>query len=48
MRTIYLGDITGTLGEWLDEGFDYEVSVEVVKLLQEAYELAIKEYERED
>lgn len=40
MDIIFLDDITGTLGEWLDEGFDDEVPVEVIKLLQEAYKMS--------
>ena len=43
METIYLTDITGTLGEWLDMEFDNEVPYEVISLLQKAYELAVKE-----
>ena len=46
METIYLTDITGTIGEWLDVEFDDEVPNEVVKLLKKAYELSVKEYER--
>ena len=46
METVYLGDITGTIGEWLDAEFDDEVPNEVIKLLRKAYELAVKEYEQ--
>ena len=46
MGTIYLTDITGTIGEWLDTYFDSEVLNEVVELLKKAYELSVKEYER--
>lgn len=45
METIYLTDITGTIGEWLDADFDVEVPIEVVKLLKSAYELSVKEYD---
>lgn len=46
METIYLTDITGTIGEWLDAEFDDEVPNEVIQLLKKAYELSAKEYER--
>ena len=46
METIYLTDITGTIGEWLDAEFDDEIPNEVVKLLKKTYELSVKEYER--
>ena len=46
MGTVYLNDITGTIGEWLDADFDDEVPNEVVELLKKAYEIAAKEYER--
>ena len=46
MDIIYLTDITGTIGEWLDAEFDSEVPNEVVELLTKAYELSAKEYER--
>ena len=36
-ETIYLTDITGTIGQWLDMGFDDEVSQEVVALLGKVY-----------
>lgn len=42
---VYLNDITGTIGAWLDRDFDNEVPSEVVKLLQKAYEISVKEYE---
>ena len=45
METVYLEDITGTIGEWLDADFDDCVPKEVIKLLTRAYELAVKEYE---
>ncbi len=46
MEIIYLTDITGTIGEWLNVDFDNEVPNEVVELLKKAYELSIKEYRR--
>lgn len=42
MDTVYLEDITGTLGEWL-EADTSDVPSEVIKLLAKAYELATKE-----
>lgn len=45
MNTIYLDDITGTIGEWLDADFDSGVPKEVVELLKKAYELSVKEYD---
>lgn len=45
MDTIYLTDITGTLGAWFDADIDDEVPSEVVALLNKAYKLAIKELE---
>jgi len=45
MDTIYLDDITGTLGIWL-EAETYEVPNEVIELLAKAYKIAVKEYER--
>lgn len=45
MDTVYLTDITGTLGEWLDAEFDSEVPVRVIRLLQEAYKVAVSEKE---
>ncbi len=46
METVYLTDITGTIGEWLDADFDSEVPNEVIELLKKAYEIAVKEFER--
>jgi hypothetical protein len=46
MDIIYIDDITGTIGQWLDEGFDEEVPVEVIRLLQEVYRLSAKELEK--
>ena len=45
METI-LTDITGTIGQWLDEGFDSEVPIRVIRLLQGAYQVAANELER--
>jgi hypothetical protein len=45
MNTIYLDDIAGTIGEWLDADFDSEVPYEVITLLQRAYKIAVKELE---
>ena len=45
MEAIYLTDITGTIGEWLDIGFDDETPDEVIRLLTKAYVLASKEYD---
>ena len=46
MDTIYLDDITGTIGVWLDMEFDNEVPYEVVELLEKAYNIASKEFEK--
>lgn len=46
METVYLTDITGTIGEWLDADFDDEVPSEVVELLKKVYKLSAKEFER--
>jgi hypothetical protein len=46
INTIYLDDITGTIGEWLDGYFDDEVPNEIVDLLIKAYNLAAKELEK--
>lgn len=43
MNTVYLTDITGTIGEWLDKEFDNEIPYEIIKLLEETYNLAVKE-----
>jgi hypothetical protein len=40
MCDVNLTDITGTLGEWFDAGFDEEVPAEVRKLLADAYKIA--------
>ena len=45
MDTIYLTDIIGTIGEWLDTDFDSEIPNEVITLLEKAYGLAVKELE---
>ena len=46
MNTIYLTDITGAIGAWLDADIDDEVPYEVITLLEKAYKLAAKELER--
>ena len=43
---IYLTDITGTIGEWLDSEF-VDVPYEVIELLTKAYEIAVNELEKE-
>ena len=45
MEFVYLTDITGTIGRWLDMEFDNEVTAEVVALLEVAYNLAVNELE---
>lgn len=40
MNIIYLTDITGTLGEWLDMDFDDEIPHEIIELLEKVYNLA--------
>lgn len=45
MDIIYLNDITGTIGQWLDADFDNEVPNEVIELLTKAYELCVNEFE---
>lgn len=45
MDTIYLDDIIGTLGIWL-EADTYGVPNEVIKLLQEAYKIAVNELDK--
>ena len=39
---VYLTDITGTIGQWLDTDFDDEVPAGVIELLREAYRAATK------
>lgn len=43
MEVVYLDDITGTLGEWISADFVEEVPQKVIELLEEAYNLAVKE-----
>lgn len=43
MGSIYLTDITGTLGEWLDSAFEDDVPNAVIDLLSKAYNLAVEE-----
>ena len=45
MDTIYLDDITGTLAIWL-EAETCGVPNEVLDLLEKAYKIALKEYEK--
>ena len=46
METIYLTDITGTIGEWLETKFDIEVPSEVIDLLKKAYKLASQDLDK--
>lgn len=39
---VYLTDITGTLGQWLDAEFSDEIPQEVIHALSTAYQLAVK------
>ena len=39
METVYLTDITGHIGEWLDAEFDDEVPKEICNLLSQTYRL---------
>lgn len=41
-KEIILTDITGVIGQWLAEGFDDEVPLDVVVHLNEAYHFATK------
>lgn len=45
INAIYLDDITGTLGMWL-EAYTIGVPNEVIELLAKAYKIAVKEYEK--
>ena len=40
---VYLTDITGVIGQWLDMEFDDEIPEEVIELLQKAYNASVKE-----
>ena len=40
---VYLTDITGVIGQWLDMEFDDEIPKEVIELLQKAYDTSVKE-----
>ena len=42
MNTIYLTDITAVIGDWLDLEFDDEIPKEVIKLLEEVYNIAVE------
>lgn len=46
MDFIYLRDITGTLGLWLD-AYTVGVPDEVIDLLEKAYQIAVKELEND-
>lgn len=46
IEAIYLDDITGTLGVWL-EAYTIGVPNEVIELLAKAYEVAIKEFDND-
>lgn len=48
MKTVYLTDITGTIGEWLDIDFDSEVPNEVIELLKKAYEFSVNKMDNKD
>lgn len=41
-EVVYLDNITGTIGQWLDNNFDNSIPSEVITLLQKAYELSAK------
>lgn len=47
MEVVYLDDVTGTIGEWIEEGFDEEIPAEIIELLKKAYDLAVKEMLKE-
>lgn len=40
---VTLDDVTGQIGAWCDFGFDESVPSEVIHLLQEAYNVCVKE-----
>lgn len=44
---VYLDDITGTIGEWLD-GDLRDIPSEAVQYLQKAYEICANEFEKEN
>ena len=46
MDIVYLTDITGTIGEWLDTEFGDDIPDEVIRLLYKAYDIAVKELDR--
>lgn len=43
---LYLDDVTGTLGEWLEMDTS-EIPVEAINLLQGAYNICVKSFEEE-
>lgn len=44
---VSVDEITGTIGEWLDRDID-EIPPKAILLLQEAYDICAKEFERGD
>ena len=46
METLYLDDITGCLGQWLDWNTDH-IPNDIMEKLTEAYELATIEVEKD-
>lgn len=48
MDTVFLDDITGTIGEWMDNGFDEEVPRSAIDMLTNAYKICRGEYEKKD
>ena len=40
---VYLTDISGTIGQWLDMEFDDEVPYEIIELLEKVYSLTVKQ-----
>lgn len=47
METL-LTDITGTLGQWIDNGFDNDVPDEAVNALYDAYRICCRALESEE
>lgn len=43
-KALYIDDITGTIGQWLDMDTS-EIPPEVIKHLQKAYDICVKELE---
>lgn len=48
MDTVFLDDITGTIGEWMDNGFDEEVPQSAIDMLTNAYKICRDEYGKKD